>query len=561
MNVSVLIAQASSLPFIPGWTSLRPFVAELWLIASIVAVLLTPFFVRRPNAACAAVSLVGLGLAFLTLLWVGPGETGPADRFAPMLVSDGVAFFWKLLLLLVTMGVVLMWFSSTAATMHEGDGPEFFTLLLGATFGMSLMGSASNLLMLFLAVEMASLPSYVLAGFRKTHRVGAEASLKYVLFGAAASAIMVYGLSLLYGLYGTLQLYPSPAGDGLAHLMATQPTSPALLVVALLGLVVGLGFKISAVPFHFWCPDVFEGASIDVTTFLSVASKGAGLVLLMRVVMAFGDAFGYQYSPILAALAAVLGVLGAITCTVGNTAAYLQSNIKRLLAYSSIAHAGYMLCALSLLLLGRHSRPGFSDPSAAAAQAILLYLAVYLFMNLGAFTVAAMVTRQSGTEEIRGFAGLGRRSPVMALCMAAFMFSLIGLPPFAGFVAKVNVLWVLIQNGGWWWWLVAVIGVNTIISLYFYARILRAMYLDSSDAPSFLGNPLGLAISTVCAAVLLLLFIGWAPLDRLTRNHSHLRDATASAVDTSTAPPVPTTGPGGPAAPTTAPATPVAAAR
>src|SRR4051812_288261 len=180
MNLLAPLAQASSLPFIPGWTSLRPFVAEIWLIVAIVAVLLTPFFVRRPNAACAAVSLVGLGLAFVTLLWVGPGETSPADRFAPMLVSDGVAFFWKLLLLLFTMGVVLMWFATTAATMHEGDGPEFFTLLLGATFGMSLMGSASNLLMLFLAVEMASLPSYVLAGFRKTHRVGPEASLKYV---------------------------------------------------------------------------------------------------------------------------------------------------------------------------------------------------------------------------------------------------------------------------------------------------------------------------------------------------------------------------------------------
>src|SRR5581483_975315 len=183
----------------------------------------------------------------------------------------------KLMLLLFTIGIVLMWLATTSSRMHEGDGPEFFTLLLGATLGMCLMASTTNLLMLFMAVEMASLPSYVLAGFRKTNRIGAEASLKYVLFGAATSAIMVYGLSILYGLYGTLQV------EVLAHTMATSASSSALLVVAIFGLIVGIGFKISAVPFHFWCPDVFEGAHIDVSTFLSVASKGAALVLLLRL--------------------------------------------------------------------------------------------------------------------------------------------------------------------------------------------------------------------------------------------------------------------------------------
>src|SRR5918992_3056467 len=201
-------------PFVPNWADLRPFVAELWLIAAIIAVLLTPFFVRRPNFVAALVALAGLSLALVSLVLVSPDQADPLHRFAPMLVSDGVAYFWKVLLLLFVMGVVLMWFATTAHTMHEGDGPEYFTLLLAATLGMSLMGSASNLLMLFMAVEMASLPSYVLAGFRKTHRVGAEASLKYVLFGAATSAVMAYGLSLLYGLYGTLQLYSTTAADG-----------------------------------------------------------------------------------------------------------------------------------------------------------------------------------------------------------------------------------------------------------------------------------------------------------------------------------------------------------
>jgi NADH-quinone oxidoreductase subunit N len=522
---------AIGLPYIPGWRELAPFVADLWLVATAVAVLLTPFFTppRRSNVACAVVALAGLTLALVSLIAVGAGAgvgEGP-DRFRPMLVTDSVAFFWKVLLLLFVMGVILMWFSTTADSLHEGDGPEFFVLLVGATLGMSLMASASNLLMLFMAVEMASLPSYVLAGFRKTHRVGAEASLKYVLFGAATSAVMVYGLSMLYGLYGTLQLYSTTAADGtqvagLAEMMTRSPGGAALLVVAVFGLIVGVGFKVSAVPFHFWCPDVFEGASIDVSAFLSVASKGAALVLLLRVFMAIGEAAGYAPVPRLTAIAVVVGVIGAVTATVGNTAAFVQTNIKRLLAYSSIAHAGYVLCAVSLLYVGPHARAGFTDPSSAAAQAILLYLAVYVFMNLGAFTVAGLVWRETGSESIDAYAGLGRRNPVLAVAMTAFMFSLVGLPPLAGFVAKVNVLWVLIQDGGWWWALVAVIGVNTILSLYYYLRVVKVMYLNDSEAPAFAANPLGTALSVACAAVLVAMFVGFNPLTNLTTAYSDL---------------------------------------
>ena len=546
---------AIGLPYIPGWDELRPFVADLWLIATAVAVLLTPFFTRRPNAACAYVALAGMALALVSLIAVGAGAFTGAERFRPMLVTDAVAYFWKVLLLLFVMGVILMWFSTTADTMYEGDGPEFFVLLVGATLGMSLMASASNLLMVFMAVEMASLPSYVLAGFRKTHRVGAEASLKYVLFGAATSAVMVYGLSMLYGLYGTLRLYSTTAADGtnvpgLAEAMVSSPGGAALLVIAVFGLIVGVGFKVSAVPFHFWCPDVFEGASIDVSAFLSVASKGAAVVLLLRVFMAIGDAADFAPTPRLTAIAVVIGVIGAITCTVGNTAAFVQTNIKRLLAYSSIAHAGYILCAVSLLYVGPHARQGFRDPSAAAAQAILLYLAVYVFMNLGAFTVAALVWRETGSEDVEAFAGLGRRSPVLAVAMAAFMFSLVGLPPLAGFVAKVNVLWVLIQDGGWWWALVAVIGANTVISLYYYLRVVKVMYLNDSSAPAFAGNPLGTALSAACAAVLVAMFIGFNPLSNLTTAYSKLHPVATAAPRS----------PGAPAGPATNPAAPPAAA-
>ena len=527
---------AIGLPFIPGWTELRPFVADLWLILTIVAVLITPFFTQRSNIACALVALAGVVLAFVSQLAVAiHSQAHPElmhDYFRGLLVADHFGFLWKLLLLLFVAGVIVMWFTTVASAMHEGDGPEFFALLLSATLGMSLMASTSNLLMLFLAVEMASLPSYVLAGFRKTHRIGAEASLKYVLFGAATSAIMAYGLSFLYGLYGTLQV--AEVGVAMSRTGAMGAGGSALLAVAIFGLIVGIGFKISAVPFHFWCPDVFEGASIEVTTFLSVASKGAALVLLLRVLTLLAAGLGFQGHGIggvgggglpLTVIAIVVGVMGAITCTVGNTGALVQNNIKRLLAYSSIAHAGYMLCALSLLVR-HHSRiadgAGTSLLDVDAAQAILLYLAVYMFMNLGAFTVAALIYRQTGSENIQDYGAMWRRSPVAAVCLSACLFSLIGLPPFAGFVAKFNLMGVLGNNGGWWWSLVAVIGVNTIVSLYYYVRVIKIMYLDPSDAPAVSVNPLGLGLAVACAVMLFALFVGLGPLNKLTTEYAKI---------------------------------------
>lgn len=507
-------------PFIPHWAELKPFVADLWLIVTIVAVLITPFFTpRKSNIACALVALAGLTGALLCLLVIGAGPNVTGVFFRGLLVIDGFAIFWKVLLIVFVMGIILMWLSNSSWDMHEGDGPEFFTLLLGATLGMSLMASTSNLLMIFLAVELASLPSYVMAGFRKTHRVGAEASLKYVLFGAATSSIMVYGLSILYGLYGTLDVH-GPAG--LAARMATSNGGGALLAVAIFGLIVGIGFKVSAVPFHFWCPDVFEGAGTEVSAFLSVASKGAALVLLLRVLMLMANAFGYQNAPhvSLSSIAAVIGVIGAVTATVGNTAAFVQTNIKRLLAYSSIAHAGYMLCALSLLVAHNHAIT--VDNLNTPAQAILLYLAVYMFMNLGAFTVAGLVARQTGTELVSEYSGLGRRSPILAACMFCFMISLIGLPPFAGFAAKLNLLLVLMNNGGWWWGLVIVIGVNTILSAFYYFRVIKAMYLGDNEEAAFVPNPLGGAIAICSAIILVLMLLGYGPFTDLTKKFSHV---------------------------------------
>ena len=514
-------------PFIPGWSGaygLRPFAPELWVIGTIVAVLLAPFFSRRSNLLCAAVSLIGLTIALVSAVVISIDGDDVGTHFRGLLVVDRFAVMWKCMLYLFVIGVIVMWFTTTAPNMHEGDGPEFFTLLLGATLGMSLMASTSNLLMIFMCVELASLPSYVLAGFRKTDRIGAEASLKYVLFGAATSAVMVYGISMLYGLYGTLQV------EELAARMTATPAGGALFAVAIFGLIVGIGFKISAVPFHFWCPDVFEGASIDVSAFLSVASKGAALALLLRIVMLIADGVGYQNAPnvSLVAIAIVIGIIGSVTATVGNLGALVQMNIKRLLAYSSIAHAGYMMCALSLIIQHNQAAEG-ARVSESAPQAILLYLAVYLFMNLGAFTVAGLIYRETGKETLDEYEGLGRRAPLLALAMGAFMFSLVGLPPFAGFVAKFNLMAVLWANGGWWWALVAVIGVNTIVSLYYYLRVIKVMYLSPSDRPALSPNPLGVGLAMLCAVLLVAMLVGYGAVDRLTTAYGRLHLDTESA--------------------------------
>ena len=513
------------LPFIPSWLELRPFAAEGCLIAAIVAVLMVPFFMRRSNVASGAVAIAGLIAALLAILSFGGQPLGSA--FRGLLLSDMMAVFWKVILLVFVLGIVVMWFSTTRKTMHEGDGAEFFTLLLSATTGMALMGSTANLLMLVVAVELASLPSYVLAGFRKTHRLGAEAALKYVLFGAASSAVMIYGLSMLYGQYGTLQ-FDGPSG--IAQQIATGAGSMPLLMVSMAALLVGLGFKISAVPFHFWCPDVFEGASMEISAFLSVASKGAALILLLRLCMVLADAMGYaaQGSISMMVPAVTLGVLGVITCTVGNTAAFTQTNIKRLLAYSSISHAGYMLCGLSLLISGRAPIIGDGGEN-VVVQAILLYLVVYLFMNLGAFTAAGLILRATGSEELHSYKGMGRRAPLLAASMAVCLFSLVGLPPFAGFLAKWNLMSRLGANGGWWWALVVVIGVNTVFSLYYYARVIKAMYLENSDEPEIEVPSSGGGLALACAIMLVVLFVGFNWLDRITAGASHLTGLPGAA--------------------------------
>jgi NADH-quinone oxidoreductase subunit N len=497
-------------PYIPLPDDLRHFAAEIWLIGGIAANLVIPFATRRPNLPCAIASLMTLLAGLVALLH--SGQDVSSQHFNGMLLFDSTAWAWKVILLPFTAAVVILWIGHSGRTLRQGNAPEFFVLLLGATLGMCLMASTTHLLMIIMSVAMASLPSYLLAGFAKRTPSAAEASLKYVLFGAVTGAIMLYGLSFLYGVFGTLQLTDLPTAGSRAE--------TAAIALAMVGLLIGVGFKISAVPLHSWCPDVFEGSSIEVTTFLSVASKGAALILLLRIAGVLHDGH----------FNAVIGWLGALTATVGNTAAFSQENIKRLLAYSSIAQAGYLLCLISVV-----GNPAVHASADSTSGALLLYLAIYAVMNLGAFSAAAIVIGRNG-DRLENFAGLGRSSPLIAGAFFCCLISLIGLPPFAGFGVKLNILWVLAQGGGFGIFLVGVIVLNTVLSAFYYFRIVRWMYLEPANDRSrardvFSRDPLGVLLATGCALGLVLMFFGFGSLySLLSRSPGDAATAQAATV-------------------------------
>jgi len=492
--------------WMPSPPDLRLFGAELSLVAAIVALLVLSMLFGRSERLGAGVALAAaVAVIFFCRDTAGLVDTAARTGLtppgaAPMLIADRFTVFFKLLLALFLATIVWLWMTGTAACRPERGGarpvpagPEFFVLLLTSMLGMSLMLATPNLLVMMIAVETASLPSYVLAASDRRSRAGAEAALKYVLFGATTAAVMAYGLSLLFGLFGSLDLTAIAA--------AASGGMPALGWIAMAAFLTGVAFKISAVPLHFWCPDVFEGAPVEVATWLSVASKAAGLGLLLRIVAAFG---GGVPDTIALPLAWGIGLVAAVTCTLGNLAALRQDSVKRMLAYSSIAHAGYMMMAAALPP-GEAGHGGIRP----AMAAIVSYLFVYLLMNLGAFGVTAMVAWSQGSDRLAAFTGLGRRAPWLAVPMSVCLFSLVGLPPLAGFAAKWWLLAALGQGTErypWLWWLVLVAVINTAISLYYYVRVIRQMFLADDARLERPAVPVGgLALANGCAVLLLLL--------------------------------------------------------
>lgn len=444
------------------------------------------------------------------------GSSASLELFSGLLVYDNVTIFLRMFLL--GFAVLVIWLCLMTGIPDREDSADFFCLLLGATLGMSLMASANHLMMIFIGVEMASLPSYALAGFLKGRRQSSEAALKYVVYGGGAAGIMLYGISLLAGKFGT-GYFPD-----LASFMAANPLDPIVLLGTLFVLI-GVGFKLAAVPFHFWCPDVFEGASAEVAGFLSVASKGAALALLARIVLGLGGLADAQFDPqvwerVTPYLVPVLAVFSVITVTFGNLAAYTQTNLKRLLAYSTIAHAGFMMMGLATM-----TRDG--------AAAVLFYLMIYLFMNLGAFAVVAFLRNVTGSEDMRDFAGLIRRSPVMVIALTVFLLSLLGLPPLAGFAAKFQIFGALFDAarlysspaidqpglGNTMYALLFIGGLNTVLSLFYYLKPLKIMILDQSveEVEGKPAEPLPIpwladVYAALLAIVILIVGIFWDPL-------------------------------------------------
>ncbi|QDU60743.1 NADH-quinone oxidoreductase subunit N [Planctomycetes bacterium Pan216] len=483
---------------------LRLFMPQFVLCLTIVLILLLRTFSDHINAKPFAFIGTVIGLLFALWNWMSASishEPVNHELFGGMLVHDMFSIYMTVFLLAFAMATVVL--TMLTGMPDTEDSADFTTLLLGSVVGMTLMASANTILMIFLAVEMASIPSYAMAGFLKARRASSEAALKFVVFGGASAGVMLYGLSLLAGMYGTIHL-PTLAHEMLYQMTVTEEAFNPTLLLALVCFVVGIGFKLSAFPFHFWCPDVFEGAPAEVAGFLSVASKAAAIALLARFSLTLVGT--YHHAPFepevwQAAIHAVgnylspvLAVMGAVTCTFGNLAAFGQTNVKRLLAYSTIAHAGYMMLALATLTV-------------VGAKAVLFYLIVYFFMNLGAFAVVAFVRNVSGSEDLDAFSGLIHRAPVVTVAMSVFLLSLMGLPPLAGFVGKFQIFAVLYETG--WYSLLVIGGLNTVISLFYYVNLMRVMIMtDAPDQAPIISLP-NAGFATILAAIVIYLGILW----------------------------------------------------
>ncbi len=381
-----------------------------------------------------------------------------------MISVDSFASFFKIIVLIATLCVVIFsYYSDEIIKINDRLG-EYYTLIFGMVLGMFVMISATDLILIYLSMELMSLSSYVLAGFTKLRTRNSEAALKYLIYGAISSGMMLFGISLVYGMAGTTNLY------SLNIALQSPDINLYTIGFALILIFVGIGYKISAAPFHYWTPDVYEGAPISITAYLSVASKAAGFALLMRFlkttfVTYVGSNGSWQLFNIFD-WQALLILISVLTMTLGNFAALWQDNLKRMLAYSSIAHAGYML--LGVLV--------FTNKGVSA---VMFYFFVYLIMNLGAFFVVMIIANKTGSENIDDYDGLGYSAPFLGVTLGIFLVSLTGLPPTAGFIGKLNLFVALLDKK---MVVVAVIAViNSVVSLYYYVRVLKHMFLTKRE--------------------------------------------------------------------------------
>lgn len=457
---------------------------EISLAILAVAVVLLDLVVPRKDWVV-GVAVAGLlaPVGFTLTLW---GRQ--ATSFHDILVVDEFAVFVKLLLMVVA-GLVIL--SSGEYLERRGRSlGEYCGLVLFATLGMSFLASTRELITIYVSLELTSLSLYALSGYLRDAR-STEAGLKYLVFGAISSALLLYGIALVFGLTGTTYLQ-----DILARLAPTSLFDTPALLVAVVLMTAGFGFKIATVPFQMWLPDVFEGAPVPVVAFVSAASKAAGFAVVLRV---FYDAFG-AYS---VGWSGIFAVLAAFSMTVGNLVAIAQSNLRRMLGYSTIAHVGYIMVGLATVsTLGR--------------SGVLFFLAAYSLANLAAFFTIVAISSKVGSDLIRDYAGMAQRAPVLALVLAFALVSLIGIPPTAGFWAKVYIFNAAVQEK--LVWLVVLGLINSVISAYYYLRVVKVMYLDAAPSEEAVPTPLPVhAALLLSAAGVLVLGLLPAPLLRLAQ--------------------------------------------
>jgi len=456
----------------------------LILILALLLLCVEPFWKEEQRRNAGWLTAGGLFLAIIVSLLFGqPGE--PTAVFGNMIRFDWLGFFFKILFMFAAAVTALMLMDHEKA----GQRGEAYVLLLTSLIGMNLMAVSADLIMLYLAIETASIPLYILAGFLLVDDRSTEAGFKYLLFGTLASTIMLYGFSLLFGFAGTTNLYK------LSEMLTVGSLSPLLAFGLVVLVLVGIGFKLAIVPFHFWAPDVYEGSPTPVAGFLSTASKAAGFSVIVRFFFVAFPEFAPSWTLILAALS-------AITMTVGNLLAMSQTNVKRLLAYSSIAHAGYALIGVVAF-------------SQLGATSVVFYLAAYIVTNLLAFGVIMAFSRVTGLDDIKDYAGMSRRNPWLGLMMLSAFLSLAGMPPFGGFVGKVFVFAAGVQAG--YTWLVVVGILNSILGVYYYLNAMKYVYLyrmpneDEEKHPIPLTRPYAIALVILTIGVILVgtVFAPW----------------------------------------------------
>jgi len=466
---------------------LRVLTPEWTLAIFALAVIIIDLFVKDKGV-LAFVSILGLlAAAVESVTFLVNGSVTATTGFNNMLALDGFALFFKLLFLGIAILVVLSSTDYISKKFADAQG-EYYALVLIATLGTMFMAAATELITIYIALELTSITFYVLTGFLKDTK-SSESSLKYLLLGAVASAILLYGMAMVFGFTGKTEL--NEIAGALGTISLSNVMSNPALVLGIVLMAAGFSFKIAAVPFQMWVPDVYEGAPTPITAFLSVGSKAAGFAVILRV---FFTSFGNP-SWLSNDWGMVFAVLAVISMFAGNLAAIPQINIKRMFGYSSIAQAGYLMVGLATM--------GVASRTAVAGQSgVLFFLAAYALTNLGAFIAIIAITNKLDSDFISSFSGMGKRAPVLALALTLCLISLVGMPPAAGFMAKFYIFSGAVQHGLLWLVIIAVL--NSVISAYYYLRVVKVMWFGKAESDEKVPSswPLRLALFLACAGVL-----------------------------------------------------------